>query len=192
MYGKGIQSHTRIAVWTCESWTPSPALLGLPPCTRNPAPPSPCSAWDLFLFCRWVHACQASDCTYTWCHAVRVSVWFTSLGIIIPGSTHGATNGFIAVFSMAEEDPISFRVHHAFDPFICQWTSRLLPLWAVLLWTNRCACIFSELQFCPDTHPGVGLPDHAATAKSLRSCPTLCNPIDGSLPGSPIPGILLW
>ena len=30
----------------------------------------------------------------------------------------------------------------------------------------------------------------AATAKSLQSCPTLCNPIDGSLPGSPIPGIL--
>ena len=30
----------------------------------------------------------------------------------------------------------------------------------------------------------------AAAAKSLQSCPTLCNPIDGSLPGSPIPGIL--
>ena len=30
----------------------------------------------------------------------------------------------------------------------------------------------------------------AAAAKSLQSCPTLCNPIDGSPPGSPIPGIL--
>ena len=30
----------------------------------------------------------------------------------------------------------------------------------------------------------------AATAKSLQSCPTLCNPIDGSPPGSPVPGIL--
>ena len=30
----------------------------------------------------------------------------------------------------------------------------------------------------------------AAAAKSLQSCPTLCNPIDGSSPGSPIPGIL--
>ena len=27
-------------------------------------------------------------------------------------------------------------------------------------------------------------------AKSLQSCPTLCDPIDGSQPGSPIPGIL--
>ena len=30
----------------------------------------------------------------------------------------------------------------------------------------------------------------AAAAKSLQSCPTLCNPIDGSPPVSPIPGIL--
>ena len=29
-----------------------------------------------------------------------------------------------------------------------------------------------------------------ATAKSLQSCPTLCDPIDGSPPGSPILGIL--
>ena len=29
-----------------------------------------------------------------------------------------------------------------------------------------------------------------ATAKSLRSCPTLSDPRDGSLPGSPVPGIL--
>ena len=32
--------------------------------------------------------------------------------------------------------------------------------------------------------------DAAAAAKSLQSCPTLCNPINGSPPGSPIPGIL--
>jgi len=30
----------------------------------------------------------------------------------------------------------------------------------------------------------------AAAAKSLQSCPTLCDPIDGSPQGSPIPGIL--
>ena len=29
-----------------------------------------------------------------------------------------------------------------------------------------------------------------AAAKSRQSCPTLCNPVDGSPPGSPIPGIL--
>ena len=30
----------------------------------------------------------------------------------------------------------------------------------------------------------------AAAAKSLQSCPTLCDPIDGSPPGSPVPRIL--
>ena len=30
----------------------------------------------------------------------------------------------------------------------------------------------------------------AAAAKSLQSYPTLCDPIDGSPPGSPVPGIL--
>ena len=30
----------------------------------------------------------------------------------------------------------------------------------------------------------------AAAAKSLQSCPTLCDPTDGSPPGSPIPGVL--
>ena len=30
----------------------------------------------------------------------------------------------------------------------------------------------------------------AAAAKSLQSCPTLCDPIDGGPPGSPVPGIL--
>ena len=33
-------------------------------------------------------------------------------------------------------------------------------------------------------------PHAAAAAKSLQSCPTVCDPIDGSPPGSPIPGIL--
>ena len=30
----------------------------------------------------------------------------------------------------------------------------------------------------------------AAAAKSLQSCPTLCDPVDGSPPGSSVPGIL--
>ena len=30
----------------------------------------------------------------------------------------------------------------------------------------------------------------AAAAESLQSCPTLCDPIDGGPPGSPVPGIL--
>ena len=36
----------------------------------------------------------------------------------------------------------------------------------------------------------VNLRPAAAAAKSLQSCPTLCDPIDGRPPGSPVPGIL--
>ena len=32
--------------------------------------------------------------------------------------------------------------------------------------------------------------EYAAAAKSLQSCPTLCDPIEGSPPGSSVPGIL--
>ena len=42
-------------------------------------------------------------------------------------------------------------------------------------------------------HPGSYGPNSyvaATAAKSLQSCPTLCDPIDGSPPGSPMPGIL--
>ena len=35
---------------------------------------------------------------------------------------------------------------------------------------------------------GVGIA--AAATKSFQLCPTLCDPIDGSPPGSPVPGIL--
>ena len=34
------------------------------------------------------------------------------------------------------------------------------------------------------------LPTTTTTTKSLQSCPTLCDPIGGSPPGSPVPGIL--
>ena len=47
---------------------------------------------------------------------------------------------------------------------------------------DRCEVIIFHCSF--DLH----FP--AAAAKSLQSCPTLCNPIDGSPPGSPDPGIL--
>ena len=59
---------------------------------------------------------------------------------------------------------------------------------------------FSVLQedSLPLSHPGspiyihtyIHTYIHAAAAKSLQSCPTLCDPRDGSPPGSPVPGIL--
>ena len=52
-------------------------------------------------------------------------------------------------------------------------------------------CIESRLRF--DTAPGKNSMSEspvAAAAKSLQSCLTLCDPIDGSPPGFPVPGIL--
>ena len=37
---------------------------------------------------------------------------------------------------------------------------------------------------------GVACITTTTTTKSLQSCPTLCDPIDGSPPGPPVPGIL--
>ena len=46
-------------------------------------------------------------------------------------------------------------------------------LWTSLAWDDTLSSVFA-----------------AAAAKLLQSCPTLCNPIDCSPPGSPVPGIL--
>ena len=65
-------------------------------------------------------------------------------------------------------------------------------------------CVFFVLQegrsgswdgrgrHCPSTIPqhSFSFAAAAATAKSLQSCPTLCDPIDGSPLGSSVPGIL--
>ena len=45
--------------------------------------------------------------------------------------------------------------------------------------------LLSSTQYFP-----LGGTTAAAAAKPLQSCPTLCDPIDGSPPGSAIPGIL--
>ena len=50
--------------------------------------------------------------------------------------------------------------------------------------------VFSNTTVQKHQFLGAWLSTAAAAAKSLQSCPTLCNPRDGSPPGSPVPGIL--
>ena len=52
-------------------------------------------------------------------------------------------------------------------------------LYPVLAWVFTAFAMFASLRKAA-----------VAAAKSLQSCPTLCDPIDGSPPGSPVPGIL--
>ena len=49
---------------------------------------------------------------------------------------------------------------------------------------------FSQLFYVKFYKPSLCSTTATAAAKSLQSCPTLCDPIDGSPPGSTIPGIL--
>ena len=54
----------------------------------------------------------------------------------------------------------------------------------------NCLCFILQIHWtdsCPWGEDGSFI---ECAAKSLQSCPTLCNPIDGSPPGSPVPGIL--
>ena len=61
------------------------------------------------------------------------------------------------------------------------------PLWkTVWIWLKK-------LGIKPRYDPAIpllGIYPAAAAAKSLQLCPTLCDPIDGSPLGSPVPGIL--
>ena len=47
-----------------------------------------------------------------------------------------------------------------------------------------------EEQVVLEEHDRMSQQPYPAAAKSLQSCPTLCDPLDGSPPGSPVPGIL--
>ena len=52
---------------------------------------------------------------------------------------------------------------------------------------SLCLALWGKIFHLSVTQPGWL---YAAAAKLLQSCPTLCDPIDSSLPGSPVPGIL--
>ena len=82
-------------------------------------------------------------------------------------------NGQILFFFVAEQYSI-VQTHHHFFTRSC------------ILGHTHCCRI---LVFVNNTAVSMEVPVHAA-AESLQSCPTLCDPIDGSPPGSPVPGIL--
>ena len=59
------------------------------------------------------------------------------------------------------------------------------------LWTRDCCPQqYFEGFFCGEVLANSVYSFPFIAAKSLQSCPTLCEPIDGSPPGSPVPGIL--
>ena len=65
------------------------------------------------------------------------------------------------------------------------WMRRIPTHTHTLLW-HKSEYLFSTLHTLHSLFPS----SNAAAAKLLQSCPTLCDPIDGSPPGSPVPGSL--
>ena len=84
---------------------------------------------------------------------------------------------------------ISFRMDW-FDLLAVQGTLKgLLQYHSSKLSILRCSAFFMVQLSHPYMTTGKTIPLTAA-AKLLQLCPTLCDPIDGSPPGSPVPGIL--
>ena len=79
---------------------------------------------------------------------------------------------------------------------ICTWLSWPSvskipsPLWILCYLLLKNICVSGPVHFKPMLFKGTAAAAAAAAAKSLQSCPTLCDPIEGSPPGSPVPGIL--
>ena len=77
------------------------------------------------------------------------------------------------------------------------WNLKWWYKWTYLQNRNRATDVENNFMIIREERGGginweIGIDIHiaAAAAKSLQSCPTLCDPIDGSPPGSAVPGIL--
>ena len=97
------------------------------------------------------------------------------------------------VQSLGWEDPLKKKmaIHSSIPAWRIPWTEEIGGV--LCLWVHGVAKSWTQLS---DFHSFTHSLTHfaaaaaAAAAKSLQSCPTLCDPTDGSPPGSPIPGIL--
>ena len=81
------------------------------------------------------------------------------------------TNPTVIPATVLQNHPFTFHIYHC-------WFHSLNIFWR------------QQKDICGAEQAGCSKRDSASAAKSLQSCPTLCDPIDGSPPGSPVPGIL--
>ena len=66
---------------------------------------------------------------------------------------------------------------------------KLMSIVSVMPFNHLILC--RPLLFPPSIFPSIRIfPNESAAATSRQSCPTLCDPLDSSPPGSPVPGIL--
>ena len=91
--------------------------------------------------------------------------------------------------------------HHRFYHHLCkapfghlEMKLFVLVMDFLIAWTQlegkRPGNQFAQAAWLPGKRKSLNLNSLCLAAKSLQLCPTLCDPIDGSPPGSPVPGIL--
>ena len=134
----------------------------------------------------WTVACQALQSkkfsrqnTGVDCHSLLQGIFLTQ----------GLNQGFLYCRQ------ILYHLNHNLSSTKVGFTSLLLQksmkIQETILLTQSIGGILSITQdFCGKATLFWMLPAAAAAAKSLQSCPTLCDPIHISLPGSSVPGIL--
>ena len=110
-----------------------------------------------------------------------ISVYFLKTK---PWKSHGEMSVSVAGYSPWG----SQKSHHIPIKQQQQIITELLTKLGIYHWFKHCHLIYQCYSDCP----GLSCPitAAAAAAKLLQPCPTLCNPIDGSPPGSSVPGIL--
>ena len=99
--------------------------------------------------------------------------------------------------------PLSFLILVMLHPVLLSWSVKLkicqfyYSFLIINFWFHWFSLLFScyiSIDLCSDPSPLSFLYTYTifmlCYAKSLQSCPTLCNPIDDSPPGSPVPGLL--
>ena len=90
---------------------------------------------------------------------------------------------------MPDTSPPGSSVHEIFQARILEWVA--ISFSTKQSWERRTKLEASQsliLNYTKSYSNQISMA--AAAPKSLQSCPTLCDPIDGSPPGSPVPGIL--
>ena len=83
---------------------------------------------------------------------------------------------------------VTFLLFNTLSRFVIAFLPRNKLL--LISWRQSPSTVILETEERKSVTTSTFSPSAAAAAKSLQSCPTLCNPIDGSPPGSAVPGIL--
>ena len=118
--------------------------------------------------------------------ATKISLDKVTDGLLIIKS-----NSYFFAFILIDFQLLFCSVEYSLLGFFSTWASRIIPFLDILFSTNHYPLrVGVSSWFWNKPSFLLAAAAAAAAAKLLQSCLTLCNPIDSSPPGSPIPGII--